>query len=131
MGLKEMLAEKQAEMAALAASGAGLNKDEIAAKLATGANQATGMASSTAGVSTMPTIPKPIKGEIDTKLAEASIAVYEDNDFKPMKKVIRNSGTATKAVEGFFYAQDEEDIKLLDHYVKIGLATLVAKKDAT
>jgi hypothetical protein len=127
MALKDILAERAADQRRLAAQGAGVSIPE-ATQHAT--NVATGMASSVNAASLAATVRKPVKGEMDPAKASTALAVYEDNDFRPLQKIIRTRGGKTLAVAGFFYAQDADDIFVLDQYASKGLVTkLDIKKD--
>lgn len=125
--LQKMLANKQASQLALAAQGAGALPEQVKALVAPLAGSVeTGMQSSTGpGADTIVQVaPKPSK-ELDTEKAASALAVYEDNNFRPLRQIIRGPGGKTKAVNGFFYAVDAEDIRVLDQYVSKGLVSKV------
>jgi len=110
---QELLASKKADAHKLAAEGAGAAKVDVARAI----NQATGMQSSTSpSVSNMPVQMKSIKGELDTEKAATCLAVYEDNDFRPLKTAIKAKGGKVVAQAGFFYATLQEEVDVLEQY---------------
>lgn len=56
----------------------------------------------------------------DPEMSESAIAVYKDI---VLRKFGRKNGTWHKAHQGFFYAQDEDDVKELEHFAKQGKVT--------
>ncbi len=83
-----------------------------------GGNIATGMASTSNSVHSMPEQFVSVKGELDKELAAECIAVFEDNEFRPVRWAIRSKGGKFQAVDGFFYCKTAEDVALIEGYEK-------------
>jgi len=119
---QEMLAAQRAGAIKLAAEGAGAAKVDVVAAI----NQVTGMqGSASTSVHNMPQQMVAVKGELDEEKAGNCLAVYEDNSFRPLKKVIKARGGKLVAVEGFFYAKLPEEVEVLEQYLAKKLVTKV------
>lgn len=115
MSLQNILAAKRQEQKDLAIAGA------ISSSILTGGIK-TGMQGSSsfpAPVSFAPV--EAIPFEINKEKSEVAIAVYADNNFRPLRKYAKAGGATVHSYKGYFYAQDAEDIFILDHHVKSGL----------
>ena len=126
--LQDMLARKATENAAAAKVAAGTPSNPVSPNPTTPAIDSTivtGMASSathSAGhQSTMPSAPIIVPGPVDTDKVAAGARAYKSTG---LRRYVNQGGVMIEPIDGWFYADTEQAVEILDSYAARGKVEL-------